>query len=68
MPYASIQHADYEGLNDPMDFFDIGVNWLLVGHTSKFTVAYQSRPIYNTEGDKTDRRGAIVAQYQVYFN
>ncbi|KAF2519882.1 hypothetical protein E0W68_01240 [Flavobacterium salilacus subsp. salilacus] len=68
LPYASLQHADYEGLNDPMDFFDVGVNWLLEGHTSKFTVAYQSRPVYDSMGDKTDRRGAVVAQYQVYFN
>ena len=68
MPYTSIQYADYEGLNDPMAFFDIGVNWLLAGHTSKFTVAYQNRPVYNAAGDKTATRGAIVAQYQVYFN
>ncbi|GGB71019.1 hypothetical protein GCM10007424_08770 [Flavobacterium suaedae] len=68
LPYASIQHADYEALEDPMSFFDVGINWILAGHTSKFTIAYQSRPVYNTTGEKIERRGAVVAQYQVYFN
>ncbi len=68
MPYASIQHANYERLNDPVNFIDAGVNWLLSGHISKLTAAYQSRPIYNLAGDKTDRKGGLLVQYQVYFN
>jgi len=68
MPYASLQHANYERLNRAMQFYDVGVNWLLSGHTSKFTVAYQSRPVYDTNGDYLDRKGAIIAQYQVFFN
>jgi len=68
MPYASVQYADYERLNDPMAYIDAGVNWLLAGHTSKFTVSYQNRPVYNVAGDKTTSRSAVVAQYQVFFN
>ena len=68
MPYASVQHANYDRLNDNMNFFDIGVNWLLANHVSKFTVAYQDRPVYNGTGDLITRKGAVVAQYQVYFN
>lgn len=68
MPYASIQSAKYERLNDQMNFFDAGVNLLLAGHTSKVTLAYQSRPIYNSNGDKIDRLGGGVLQYQIYFN
>lgn len=68
MPYAAIQHAHYERLNEDMNFYDVGVNWLLAGQTSKLTVSYQNRPIYNTAGDLTDHKGAIVAQYQVSFN
>lgn len=68
MPYASLQYANYERLNKAMNFYDIGVNWLLAGHTSKFTVAYQSRPVYAVNGDQLERKGAFIAQYQVFFN
>jgi len=68
MPYVSLQYADYERLNKAMAYWDAGVNWLLAGHVSKFTVSYQSRPVYNTAGDKIERLGAVTAQYQVFFN
>jgi hypothetical protein len=68
MPYASIQHANYERLKDPVDFTDIGCTWLLSGQASKLTAAYQSRPLYNNSGEKIDRKGSFILQYQVYFN
>lgn len=68
MPYASVQYADYERLKDNMAYFDLGVNWLLAGHTSKFTVSYQDRPVFNVNGDRFTRKGAVIAQYQVFFN
>jgi hypothetical protein len=68
MPYASIQSSNFNRLKDQMNFYDIGVNWLLANHTSKFTVSYQDRPIYNTAGDQVSRNGSVVAQYQVFFN
>ncbi|WP_324671363.1 hypothetical protein [Hymenobacter sp. GOD-10R] len=72
MPYASYQYAHYQRLADNLHYYDVGVNWLLVGHTSKFTVSYQNRPVYltQTNGDNrvSSRRSAVVMQYQVYFN
>lgn len=68
MPYVAVQHANFDRLNNSMAFIDIGVNWLLSGHTSKFTLSYQNRPVYNTSGDQTERLGAFTAQYQVFFN
>lgn len=68
MPYVSMQYADYERLSDPMAYYDVGVNWLLAGHASKLTLSYQDRPVYDNAGDNITRRGAIVAQYQVFFN
>jgi hypothetical protein len=68
MPYASIQHAKYERLNDAMNYFDAGVNWFLAGNASKLTISYQDRPVFNTAGDAVTRKGAVVAQYQVFFN
>jgi len=68
MPYVSLQYADYERLSDPMAYYDVGVNWLLAGHASKLTLSYQDRLVYNNAGDNITRRGAVVAQYQVFFN
>jgi hypothetical protein len=73
MPYASLQYAHYDRLKDNMSFWDAGVNWLLKGHTSKLTFAYQNRPIYQIdattqEAFKTDRKGSFLVQYQVFLN
>ncbi|MEJ2003710.1 MAG: hypothetical protein P8X57_01830 [Cyclobacteriaceae bacterium] len=67
MPYASVQYANYDRLNDSMVYTDIGLNWLIDGHHSKFTLAYRSRPLFDLEGNYTGRRGAAILQYQVYF-
>ncbi|SDH50234.1 hypothetical protein SAMN04488121_11377 [Chitinophaga filiformis] len=73
MPYASLQYAHYDRLRDNMAFWDGGINWLLKGHTSKLTFAYQSRPIYQVDAAtqdafKTDRKGSFILQYQVFLN
>lgn len=68
MPYVSMLYGDYERLNDPMTYYDAGVNWFLAGQTSKFTISYQNRPVFGTNGDSIERKGAVVAQYQVFFN
>lgn len=68
MPYVSMQYGNYERLHDPMTYYDAGVNWFLAGQTSKFTVSYQNRPVFGTNGNSIERKGAIVAQYQVFFN
>ncbi|MFN8356452.1 MAG: hypothetical protein U0Y10_18495 [Spirosomataceae bacterium] len=73
MPYASGQFANYQRLSGWYGFYDIGVNWLLSGSTSKLTLAYQNRPIFTATGtsgnyQETDRRGTVILQYQVFFN
>ncbi|RYJ41993.1 hypothetical protein [Flavobacterium beibuense] len=68
MPYVSLQHADYDRLNNAMNFFDAGVNWLLEGNVAKLTVAYQNWPVYNTDGNKTGSEGGVIGQLQVLFN
>lgn len=73
MPYASLQYAHYDRLKDNMAFWDGGINWLLKGHTSKLTFAYQSRPVYQVdavtqEAFKTDRKGSFILQFQVFLN
>lgn len=71
MPYASIQYSIVQKLKDPMIYYDAGVNVLLSGHNSKLTIAYQSRPIFTSnsigEFNASNRKSAVVAQYQVSF-
>lgn len=66
--YSALQYANYDRLKDPMVLVDAGVNWLIAGHNSKFTINYQSRPVYSkTDMGVMTRRGEWVLQYQVSF-
>ncbi|MCC2680950.1 MAG: hypothetical protein K0S36_514 [Nitrosospira multiformis] len=71
MPYVSLMSANYERLHDQMNVFNVGINWFLKGHNSKFTFDYQNRPIFNANGSgdivKTSSRGQFVLQYQIAF-
>jgi hypothetical protein len=72
MPYVAYQYSRYARLADDVNFYDAGVNWLISGHTSKFTLSYQNRPYFITNGTGENvvdsRRSAVILQYQVYFN
>jgi hypothetical protein len=70
MPYASLMSADYDRLSDRMNVVDVGINWLIKGHTSKLTLDYQSRPVYEAQGQalvKVSSKSQVVLQYQVSF-
>ena len=72
MPYAALQSAKYDRLDKQMTVFDVGVNWLIKGHSSKITLDYQSRPVYappasGTELVRETRKGQLVLQYQIFF-
>ncbi|WP_299059635.1 porin [uncultured Polaribacter sp.] len=66
-PNISIQSSDWDALNDQMTVYDFGVNFLLNGtHNSKFTIAYQHRPIFDaTTIQQKGYKGMAVLQYQV---
>lgn len=70
-PYAAASVALYQKLNDPVNIFTVGVNWLLLKHHSKLSLDYQSRPVFYPDGNghitesKSARRGQIVLQYQI---
>lgn len=68
MPYAALQYSKFERLNQAVNFWDMGVTWLLSGQTSKLTLSYQNHPVYNVEGDKITTKNAMLLQYQVFFN
>jgi len=70
MPYASLMSANYERLDKQMNVVDVGMNWLLKGHNSKFTLDYQNRPFYDQVGTdiiRNGRRNQVVLQYQIFF-
>lgn len=66
--YAAMQYSKFDRLNDAMQLFDAGATWLIAGHNSKFTLNYQSRPIYDLASALTvARKSEWVLQYQVAF-
>ncbi len=70
MPYASLMTANYERLDKQMNVIDLGVNWLLKGHSSKFTLDFQTRPWYEQAGTdliRSGRKSQVVLQYQIFF-
>ena len=70
MPYATVQSAKYDRLDKQMTVFDLGVNWFIKGHTSKFTLDYQNRPVYDPVGPdlvRSSRKSQMVLQYQIFF-
>ncbi len=70
MPYASVTSANYQRLDKPVLVWDLGLNWFLKGHTSKFTLDYQQRPFYEPNGNDfryAGTRGQVVLQYQIFF-
>jgi len=70
MPYATLQSAKYDRLDKQMTVFDLGMNWFIKGHTSKFTLDYQNRPVYDPVGAdlvSSSRKSQVVLQYQIFF-
>ena len=65
-PYLTFQYSDFERLEDPMVYYDIGINWLFHQHLSKFSLNFQSRPVYVVTQDRTEfdeRKLMVVLQY-----
>jgi hypothetical protein len=72
MPYVMSQVSSFQKYSGMMYTFDVGINWLLKGHNSKFTLDYQNRPFFsqavNTDPIKqSTRRSCVILQYQVFF-
>jgi hypothetical protein len=71
MPYASFTAAKYDRLNGLWtNTVNAGVNLLLNGHKSKFTLDWQNRPTFEVAGSdivKGKRLSSVVLQYQIFF-
>ncbi|HEX8039320.1 MAG TPA: hypothetical protein VF490_09210 [Chryseosolibacter sp.] len=70
-PFVNWQHSQYDRLGSAVNVYDIGLNWLIAGHNSKFTLDYQNRPYFATDANQdikeVSRKGQFVLQYQVAF-
>lgn len=64
-PYATFYHGKFELLNDRVNVYDLGVNYLITGHKVKLSFDYQNRPIYNTGNQVYGRRGSYITQLQL---
>lgn len=64
-PYACGRFANYQALKDPMQIFNVGMNWLIEGHKSKISLDWELRPIYNIDGTIKQRNSQVVLQYQI---
>jgi hypothetical protein len=71
MPYASVQSSKYDRLDKQMTVFDVGINWFIKGHTSKLSLDYQNRPVYDQVGSdlllRSSRNSQAILQYQIFF-
>jgi hypothetical protein len=70
MPYATVQSAKYTRLDKQMTVFDVGLNWFIKGHTSKLTLDYQNRPVFDPVASqlvRSTRKSSLTLQYQIFF-
>lgn len=64
-PYVCGRFANYQALKDPMQVFNLGMNWLIDGHKSKLSLDWELRPVYKTDGTIMQRNSQVVLQYQI---
>lgn len=67
--FGAMQHSDFDALDDVMIMYELGANWLIAGSNAKISLAYQSRPVFETVDFNlylpTQRKGMVVMQLQV---
>ncbi|MEM9693643.1 MAG: hypothetical protein AAGA56_13935 [Myxococcota bacterium] len=69
-PYVSVQSSWFEARDEVALIPEVGLNWHLLGHHAKLTVAYRDRPVYRLVGERSEvstRRGEGIMQAMVYF-
>lgn len=64
-PYIMIQHSNYERLKDPMEVYNVGMNYFIDDNRAKISLDLQNRPIFDFNGSNIGRRNAVVLQLQV---
>ncbi|TXD83210.1 hypothetical protein ESY86_13545 [Subsaximicrobium wynnwilliamsii] len=66
-PYVAAQYSNFDRFENAMFYYDLGINWYLNGHASKFTLNAENRPIFqdtDTVIRLDERKWMFVLQYQ----
>lgn len=66
-PYIAAQYSDFERFEEAMFYYDLGINWYLKGHLSKFVINAENRPVFFETANglrSEDRKWMFVLQYQ----
>ncbi|MGB8330521.1 MAG: hypothetical protein WCE62_10370 [Polyangiales bacterium] len=65
-PYILSQMSKFDGLNDMMVQFAVGMNMFIYGHNAKVTLEYRNRPIFDAARSVESRAGnAFILQMQL---
>jgi hypothetical protein len=71
LPYVAWRWSNYEKLASAVNVYNAGINWLISKHSSKLSLNWEGRPVFErqTDGRITRRSSAHTAwlQYQVFF-
>jgi hypothetical protein len=70
-PFADLQSSKFDGLDDRMNAWRVGVHWLIRGHRSRLSAAYQSRPVFVERAGRrevAERKGMAIVQFQLWLN
>lgn len=66
-PYVAAQYSNFDRFQNAMFYYDLGINWYMNGHLSKFTLNAENRPIFQetVNGIRSEnRKWMFVVQYQ----
>lgn len=68
-PYVSYRMSNYEKLQDPVNIYNAGINWLQDKHISKLSLNYELRPVFTKQISgsitQTSSASSVWIQYQV---
>ena len=67
-PYVNTQLAKWEGYEEIMAHFGVGLNMFIHKHNAKVTLEYRNRPIFDAAGNVESRKGnSFVLQMHLFI-
>ncbi|WP_027001373.1 hypothetical protein [Hugenholtzia roseola] len=66
-PFAAFTYKDFERLNDSSTQFDLGMNYFINSHHAKITIQYSTRPLYDTDRNRSGSAGELILQTHIFL-
>ncbi|MGB5348420.1 MAG: hypothetical protein WBN10_02390, partial [Polyangiales bacterium] len=66
-PYVNYQVSSFEGLNDAMHHFGLGLNMFIHRHNAKVTLEYRNRPIYSGQNVENRKGNSFILQMHLFI-